>query len=237
MEVVPGLHTLPGVGPGVNCFLWLPRPGSPGDEGPLLFDCGMPWSGAGLVASLAELGCKPVDIRGIAITHDDIDHAGRLASLQAVSGAAVIAHRWEGYRLARDRWREPQHLAGPLRLAGWALEHLSSHWPHHPVRVDRPVDDGEAVGGGWIAVHTPGHTPGHASYWHPSSGVLVAGDALGRHRNGRLRSPMALFTEDSDEAARSIRKLAGLDPEVIVFGHGPALYHAGSTLRQFASGL
>ena len=65
----------------------------------------------------------------------------------------------------------------------------------------------------------------------------MAGDALGRHRDGRLLFPMALFTEDSDEAARSIRKLSGLDPEVIVFGHGPALYHAGGTLRQFANAL
>jgi len=86
-------------------------------------------------------------------------------------------------------------------------------------------------------VHTPGHTPGHTAYFHLRHRVLIAGDALGHNGRGWLRFPMRIYTEDLAAAARSIRKLAGLEPEVICFGHGPVLRDAAGVLRKFAEAL
>jgi len=236
MEIVPGLYRLPGVDQGVNAYVWQPR-GEADAGGPMLFDTGWPWSGRGLVASLVALGCQPEEVRAIAITHDDVDHTGRLASLQAVSAAEVIAHELEAPRLARDRWREPPGTTAAFRLVGGIFDRFYSRFQHSPVRVGRPVRDGDALPGGWIAIHTPGHTPGHTAYYHPGLRTLIAGDALRSTRSGRLRFPMRLYTEDSAEAARSIRKLAALEPEVICFGHGPVLRDAAGVLRKFAEAL
>jgi len=234
MDIVPGLYPLVGVNVGVNAYVWQPR-GEAG--GPLLFDCGLPWSGRGLVASLIALGCQPETVRAIAITHDDVDHTGRLASLHAVSGAEVIAHELEAPRLARDRWRPAPGKTAAHRLIGGIFDRFYGRFQHSPVRVSQPVRDGDALPGGWIAVHTPGHTPGHTAYYHPELRTLIAGDALRSTPRGQLRFPMRLYTEDSAAAAQSIRKLAELEPQVICFGHGPVLRDAAGVLRKFAAGL
>ncbi|HEX9115917.1 MAG TPA: MBL fold metallo-hydrolase [Anaerolineae bacterium] len=234
-EIVPGLYQLPGVS-GAGCFLWRPAGGEGRGSTPILFDCGLPWSGRGLTASLVALGCDPEELEIIAITHDDIDHTGRLAPLQAVSGATVVAHDLEAPRITGEQWRRPPLLGGPLGPIARLLDRFYQTWPHRPVRVGLQVTDGALLPDGWIAVHTPGHTPGHASYFHQRRGLLVAGDAVGR-RGGRLRFPMAVYTEDRAAATRSIRKLAELAPQVVVFGHGPALHDAAAPLREFAARL
>ncbi len=236
MEIVPGLYRLPGI-QGVNAYVWHPRADQRDAGEPILFDCGLPWSGRALVASLIALGCQPTEVRTIAITHDDVDHAGRLASLRAVSGAEVIAHALEVPRIAGQRWRDLPGLQGKgvvSRAINWLL---STRIPHHGVAVVRGRQDGDALPGGWIVVHTPGHTPGHAAYFHPERRLLIAGDALGSARNGRLRAPQAFATENPATAAASVRKLAALAPDVICFGHGPEVHDAADALRKLADVL
>ena len=182
-EIVPGLYRLGGIG-GVNAYLWLPHPSQSAPGEAILFDCGWPWSGRGLTASLAELGCGPGDLRAIAITHGDFDHVGPLAALIAEGHAEIIAHEHEAPRLAGGRWRTlPGNGASldPMILAAGPAYRL---WPPRPVQVTRPIQDGDGIGGGWIAVHTPGHTPGHTAFFHPATKVLIAGDALGSERQG-----------------------------------------------------
>ena len=235
-EIIPGLFHLDGIG-GVNAYLWLPQPGQAAPGEAILFDCGWPWSGRALAASLAELGCGPGDLRAIAITHGDFDHAGPLAALIAESHVEIIAHEHEAPRLASGRWRT---LPGngmsldPMILAAGPAYRL---WPPRPVQVTRPIQDGAEIGGGWIAVHTPGHTPGHTAFFHPATKVLIAGDALGSERRGHLRLPKRIYAEDWEAALRSVRKLADLQPEVICFGHGRERHQASSLLQALAGSL
>lgn len=85
----------------------------------------------------------------------------------------------------------------------------------------------------WECVPTPGHTPGHASYYRPADRVLLTGDAL---VTVRLNSPAGLFLErsglssppwfttwDRVAARESIRRLAQLEPRVVAGGHGRAM--------------
>jgi glyoxylase-like metal-dependent hydrolase (beta-lactamase superfamily II) len=88
-----------------------------------------------------------------------------------------------------------------------------------------------------VVVHTPGHTPGHASYFHPGLRVLIGGDALGQGLNGGLIAPRRIYTEDVTAAARSIQKLAQLGPDVLCLGHGPMVYGAAGKLSKLAGSV
>jgi glyoxylase-like metal-dependent hydrolase (beta-lactamase superfamily II) len=99
----------------------------------------------------------------------------------------------------------------------------------------KPVKDGDEVFGLRI-IGTPGHTIGHVSVFDPSTGVLVAGDAL-RTSTG-LAGSDPQYTADPIEAADSVRKLAKLDVETILPGHGdPLTVGAADALRKLAASL
>jgi glyoxylase-like metal-dependent hydrolase (beta-lactamase superfamily II) len=226
MEIVSGLHCLAGVGLGVNAYLWLPPEESSwsGSGGPLVFDCGYPWQVPTLFHSLAALGCPVQKLAAVAVTHDDFDHTGGLAELVTASSAAVIAHRLEVESLESRFWREMPRRPNAASFVLRAVTGVAyAARPKQPVTVTRPVEDGAEIGDGWIAVHTPGHTPGHLAFWRPSSRVLIAGDALGSIMRGEIRCAGDNYSVDGAEIVRSVRKLAALQPDTICFGHGPEI--------------
>lgn len=99
------------------------------------------------------------------------------------------------------------------------------------------MTDGEDVFGLQV-VATPGHTPGHIAVFDTASAVLVAGDALTNTVDGILSGSLPMVTPDKAAAAASVRKLAALDPRVILVGHGPPVEHDAATkLRRLASTL
>lgn len=101
-------------------------------------------------------------------------------------------------------------------------------------RLLRPVADGEEVFGLQV-VDTPGHTPGHIAVFDTDSKVLVAGDAITSTLDG-LQGPMREFTADMSTAEASVRKLAALEPQVVLVGHGPPVQlDAAAQLRRLAS--
>lgn len=238
MEIVPGLHCLAGVAQGVNAYVWHPRPAERQAGEPIVFDCGYPWAGPGLLSSLSALGCPPSDVRTIAITHDDFDHTGGLAALHAASGAEVLVHELEAASLASTHWRKlPQRREVASLILRGVTSAAYSAYRKQPVMPARLLRDGDPLPGGWVAVHTPGHTPGHTAYWHSGTRVLIAGDALGSPLRGMVRGAGALYSEDGAAVRQSIRKLADLAPEVICFGHGNELYNAAAVLRRLADQL
>jgi len=99
----------------------------------------------------------------------------------------------------------------------------------------KPVAEGDEIFGLRI-IETPGHTSGHISVFEPSTGILVAGDAL-RTSNG-LEGSDPPNTENETQANASVRKLAGLDVKAILPGHGrPLTAGASKALKALAAGL
>ena len=100
---------------------------------------------------------------------------------------------------------------------------------------------------GWRAIHTPGHTPGHVALWRESDRTLLAGDAFITTRQEsayavltqkpEMHGPPRYYTPDWDAARESVRKLAALEPELVVTGHGPAMQgpEMRDALRQLAA--
>jgi glyoxylase-like metal-dependent hydrolase (beta-lactamase superfamily II) len=83
---------------------------------------------------------------------------------------------------------------------------------------------------GWECIPTPGHTPGHVSYFRPRNRVLITGDALVTLKINSLTglllqrpglSGPPRYTTWSRRAAReSVDRLARLKPTVLAGGHG-----------------
>lgn len=94
----------------------------------------------------------------------------------------------------------------------------------HPVARALKEDDEVA---GFIVLDTPGHAPGHVSYWRESDRVLVCGDVMWGYNpflfSGGIREPYPLVSPDPRLNRESARRLAALEPALVCFGHGPPL--------------
>jgi hydroxyacylglutathione hydrolase len=117
---------------------------------------------------------------------------------------------------------------------------VQRHWwtgPPHPVA--RPLKEGDEVAG-FTVLECPGHSPGHVAYWRASDRVLVIGDVLTNMNvmSGRtgLHEPLAAFTPDPAKNRESARRLAELEPALVLFGHGPPLRDT-ATLLAFVEAL
>ena len=142
-----------------------------------------------LVPALAELGWQLSDLRVIINTHLHIDHAGGNAEMLELSGAGIHLHRADADYTDRERYLE-KYCRDTLRLMGDAdqipqaeafqRQLLGREWG-----IERRLDDGDVVDlGGDVhlqVLHTPGHTPGSASFLWEREGWLFSGDAV----NGR----------------------------------------------------
>jgi glyoxylase-like metal-dependent hydrolase (beta-lactamase superfamily II) len=107
------------------------------------------------------------------------------------------------------------------------------------IQSPRPLEavgDGEEVFGLQM-IATPGHTLGHIAVFDPDSGLLIAGDALTRSGTGVAGSNPS-FTADVDQAEASVRKLAALEFDTMLVGHGdPIEGSAKQAVAAFAETL
>lgn len=228
-QIIPGFWSIDEIGDAVHCYLW------EWSGGYTLIDTGMPKDARTILDVLVRNNFPLHMLTRIIVTHSDLDHAGGLAKIKRATGASVLCHAVEKELLEHPR-RRPM---GSLIVR--AVVTASSFLPgasQIPVSPQELVVDGDILPEGFLAIHTPGHTPGHMALLHRDKRLLVAGDALS-NRGGKLRAPSPLFTPDEKNAQRSIWKLAkkhGDDIETIVFGHGPPiLSNGGKRIKALAS--
>ena len=213
MLIAPGVHQLNASF--VNVFV-VETPG-----GLMLVDTGQPGDTDKLLKLMGEASLDPARIRLIFLTHGDTDHIGGAARFQALSAAPVLAHPTDvAYVEGRDQ-RQPTSSG-----LGWLVRPLFRVMSRtvmkvKAVKVDQQVKEGDTVADGWRVIHLPGHTAGQVGLYHPTRRIALVGDALNHRRD--LGAPPPIFTPDMPSAYASIRKLAGLDINVLGMGHGDAL--------------
>ena len=158
-------------------------------------------------------------VRAHALTHAHPDHQG---ASHAICEALNIPY-WvsEGDADAAASGDLSRTMPpGPLSR----ISARSMGGPGHPVA--RQLKDGDFVGG-FTVFETPGHSPGHVSYWRESDRVLITGDVVFNMSMVTglpgLRQPPRLFSVDPKLNRESARRLASLRPETVCFGHGPVL--------------
>jgi hydroxyacylglutathione hydrolase len=98
-------------------------------------------------------------------------------------------------------------------------------------RVDFHLREGEfhAVGETFQVLETPGHSPGSLSLYWPRRKVLFTGDVVFAGGVGRTD-----FPEGSTQAlSKSLDKLAGLEVDLLLPGHGEWVEGAEAVRRNF----
>jgi glyoxylase-like metal-dependent hydrolase (beta-lactamase superfamily II) len=100
------------------------------------------------------------------------------------------------------------------------------YWTGPPHPVSRALSEGDEVAG-FTVLETPGHSPGHVSFWRESDRTLICGDVLNNvHLFAGLpglHEPPVPLTPDPVRNRASARRLAELEPALVCFGHGAPL--------------
>lgn len=231
VQLATGVWRVPTLGSSaINSFAFVDDDGSVA-----LVDAGRRGAPRRLIASLSEIGKRPADVACILLTHAHIDHAGGTRGLRERTGAPVHVHHNDAATL-RDGTRPSTDPTTRLAPLARVLAMLPPAMPSCP--VDSVLGEGDvvSVAGGIHVLHTPGHTPGHCSFLHERSGVLITGDAIINLGN-RLAYSIGIFCSDVRQSRQTAERLGDVDYEIAAFAHGPEIrQHARETIRAFLSG-
>ncbi len=204
-EITDGVHLLEVGWPepiGANAYLV--------DDGELtLVDAGLPVGRRSLTGEIAAAGYDVGDLDRVLLTHYDVDHVG---GLRVIDGAVPTFLGSPDVALLDGAWSPPlTHPKGAYHRAIRRLYSLSG-------RDLRPVLDRERVGG-FRALLTPGHNPGHLVYVHDGLETAFLGDLV-MESDGRFRPPPWLDTYDTERARESILRVGEEAFEYACVGHG-----------------
>ena len=206
-EIFPGLYVITRTM--TNCFLIE----SAVDELTLI-DTGIPGTTNTILRAIESLNYRPQQLKQILVTHSDLDHAGSLAKLVALTGAKVYAGQHSVQYL--ESGTMPPHVPGVMNALMNAMQ--------KPAKVDVAVEDGEMldIAEGILAIHTPGHTPENYNFFWQKHGVLFGADLFFTITGELTLSPSAI-SWNTNELAKSAIKALELAPHTICPGHGNSL--------------
>lgn len=196
------------------------------DDGDLtLADAGMPIPRRRVATEIRRAGYAVDDLDRVLLSHYDIDHVGALRRL-GVDVPVYLGARDVG--LVRREWSPSwTHHKGAFHRLTRRLFSLSG--------IDlRPVEDGDEIGG-FRAIHTPGHNPGHTVYVHEDSGAALLGDLVWED-DGAFTPPVWFDSYDTDRIAASVRRVSQERFDHACVAHGdPLTPDADAVLRELAA--
>ncbi|MCP3026789.1 MBL fold metallo-hydrolase [Halobacillus sp. A5] len=219
--------------------------GEAGSKDWVLVDCGINHYARRIIEA-GEKRFGPAPPKAIIITHGHFDHIGSAKKLAQHYDVPIYAHPKEMDYLTGKR----SYPVGNSTVGGGLISILSPFFPTDPVNLKKWVhplpDDGTIPFlEEWRTIHTPGHTPGHIALFRDRDRTLIAGDAFITVKqessmavfiqHQHVHGPPAYFTPDWQEAERSVKKLAALNPVTALTGHG--LPMDGENLQQQLSHL
>jgi glyoxylase-like metal-dependent hydrolase (beta-lactamase superfamily II) len=202
----------------------------------VLFDAGLPGMREDFREASVNASIPFEKLNHVLITHADMDHIGSLSQIihEGRASITVMAHQEEKPYIECER--QPirlkqmesalESITGVMRVQMEALAtNLRQNYKRLCVKVDKTIEDGEGlpICGGITGIYTPGHTPGHMSYYLNKVKLLIAGDIL-QVENGLLRECPDMTIIDKAAVAASLKKLSGYKIETVVCYHG-GLFH------------
>ena len=197
MKVVDDLHAFIWRNPSANnCNTYLIR----GDKN-ILIDPGHYQFFSHVQSGLSDLNLSPDLIDLVVITHGHPDH---LESIALFKKPTLTAIGYEEYLFIQNKARE----------YGWDLS-----WAG--VEPDFFLQEGEFRFGdkGFQVFLTPGHSPGSICLYWPEHKVLFTGDVVFPQGVGRTDLPGG----NGKLLKESIKRLAGLEVEYLLSGHGDVI--------------
>jgi hydroxyacylglutathione hydrolase len=200
------IHQITGFPPnGINAYL----------AGDVLFDAGSRQWSKKLLKALAGR-----TVTAHALTHAHADHQGASHAVCERLGIPLWAPAGDADAVEDPRLIAERQPSNPLAQAFVKM----FVGPPHPVA--RRLQDGDDVGG-FRVIDAPGHSKGHVVFFRERDRTLILGDVVNNMHvlTGipGLRLPMDPLTPDPATNRASARKLADLEPRLVLFGHGAPL--------------
>jgi glyoxylase-like metal-dependent hydrolase (beta-lactamase superfamily II) len=199
-------------------------------DGLVQFDAGTKSMRKKAAEAARELG----GLKRIVLGHAHADHRGTAPYL----GAPVFCHPDEVADAEGDKAVTPYFNLSLLPVAPVRRLYpfLLRHWDGGAVKVNGTVSEGDEVAG-FKVLHFPGHAPGLIGLWRESDRVALVSDVVYLVDSARLKPlphgeasvPHPAFAWNHQEAKRSLRRLAELEPKVVGAGHEEPL--RGDNLR------
>jgi len=222
-EIIDSIHQVDGVN--ANVFLVID-----GKELTVI-DTGMPRNSRKILNYVHKIGRQPSDISRIVLTHCHIDHVGSAHELVRLTNAKVAVHQEDADFVAGNK-----PLPRPKGATGMVLKAFSFFLKFKPVQPDIVLKENDKVGS-LTVIHTPGHTPGSICLLDTAGKVVFVGDTL-RFAKGKISAPPKWGTLDMRQARLSIKKIAGLNFDVMLCGHGaPLKSNVSSRVKEFSGSL
>lgn len=215
----------------------------------VLVDAGTPGQQGRIRAAAQERYGADARPEAIVLTHGHPDHSGSARALAEAWGVPVYARTLElPYLTGRSKYPPGDPTVGG------ALAMLTRIFPSNVPDLSvvvQPLPEHGVVPGlpDWKWLDTPGHAPGHVSFFRPEDKTLLVGDAFATVNMDSLPSlltkkpeislPPPPITCDWPAADRSVQLLAGLNPAAVGCGHGRPLTgpHVAPDLNRFADGF
>jgi glyoxylase-like metal-dependent hydrolase (beta-lactamase superfamily II) len=182
-------------------------------------------------------GARP---EAIVLTHGHFDHCGSARELAEYWDVEIYAHRMEmPFVDGTSKYPPPDPTVGGF------MSQVVRFLPNNKMNLSphlRELATGKLP---WIAeweiIETPGHTPGHVSFFRREDGTLIAGDAFTTvnqdsmtdtlTQRPQVSRPPAYYTPDWEKAEQSVKRLASLNPSVLAAGHGIPMSGGGAATQ------
>jgi hydroxyacylglutathione hydrolase len=191
--------------PTINCYL----------AEDVLVDAGRTWDRRRIFKEI-----EGRDLSMLALTHVHPDHQGAAKDVCEARGIPLACHADDVDAMEGRRAVQEAGADNPINRI------IARLWQGPPYKVERVLNEGDEVAG-FRVVHAPGHARGEVIFFRESDRVAICGDVIRNMSYATalpgIKEPPPIFTYDMAENRRSIRKLAELNPSLILPGHGPAV--------------
>lgn len=181
----------------------------------VLIDAGTRWDRGRIFAEIERR-----ELSLLALTHVHPDHQGVAKDVCEARDIPLACHADD---VDAMEGRRPVQEAAPNNPYNRIIKRF---WQGPPHEVGRVLGEGDEVAG-FRVIHAPGHARGEVIYFRDSDRVAICGDVVRNmsYATGLpgIKEPPDIFTYDPSENRRSIRKLAELEPSLVLPGHGPAV--------------
>jgi len=163
---------------------------------------------------LKQLGLTISDIGLVICTHAHPDH---------IEGVQLFKDSPALFTLHEDEWQWAATI-GKQMSAAFGID-MDSIEPDFFLKEGDLTLDGLELS----IFHTPGHSPGSATLYWPAQKALFTGDLIFKEGFGRTDLPGG----DSATLKESIKRMADLEVELLLSGHGDIISGAEAVRKNF----